>query len=103
MRKKPMPLVFVRPTTLAPRYYRPTIAFPLFRLTKAPARRNPHGSQPHSPACGCRGADASVGLKRLHGDPRWRPSSCSMRLRQVGLIATCATPDLLFNIQTKHL
>jgi gamma-glutamyl-gamma-aminobutyrate hydrolase PuuD len=39
--------------------------------------------------------NASVGLKRPHGDPRLRPSSYGMWLQQVGLIAICATLNLL--------
>jgi hypothetical protein len=73
----------------------PIITLALFRLTTASARRNPRESQSPALACGCRAADASTGLNRPHGDPQWHPSSCSKRLRQVGPVATCATPDLL--------
>jgi hypothetical protein len=69
----------------------------------APARRNPRRSQSPSPACGCCTADASVGLRRPRSDPRWRPSSCSRRVWQVGAIATVQHPIYFCNIQIKKL
>jgi hypothetical protein len=62
---KGAPAIYFRTTA-----YRPTIVLALFRLTTAPARRNPSGSQSPAPACGCRNADAFDDLRRSHDDPR---------------------------------
>jgi hypothetical protein len=80
----------------------PTLRTALFRLTAAPARKKPHGSQSPAPACGCSTADASAGLRHPRSDPRWHPSSCSRWVWQLGPFATCATSYLLLQHLDKN-
>jgi hypothetical protein len=94
-RKEPTPPVFACPIARTPR------CVPPYNRTRSVSPDHRARTQElmwiqsHIPACGCRAANASASLRRLHADPWRRPSSCSRWLRHVGLVATCATPNLL--------